>query len=115
MSTEQNITISQLRKQVAEFVSERNWEKYHTPKNLAESISIESAELLEEFQWKTVSEIDRELGGKSGKIESVKEEIADVIIYCLSLANELDIDLGQAVEEKIKLNRKKYPPGETNS
>lgn len=90
------------------FVNDRKWKKYHTPKNLAESISIEAAELLEEFQWKSEEEIGRLLEDFEKK-KSVEEEIADVMIYCLSLANRLDINVSESVIEKLESNKEKYP------
>lgn len=101
-------SVSELKKKVKGFVSERDWEKYHTSKNIAESISIESAELLEEFQWKSGEEIEKLIKNPE-KRKSIEEEVADVMIYCISMANRLDIDLGKAIEEKIESNREKYP------
>jgi NTP pyrophosphatase (non-canonical NTP hydrolase) len=89
------------------FRNDRDWEQFHTPKNLSMSIAIESAELMEHFQWKTDDEIDEYL--KSGKFEGVKEEIADVASYLLLLSNDLGIDLNKAILDKIKKNGLKYP------
>lgn len=93
------------------FVKDRKWEKYHKPKNLAESISIEAAELLEEFQWKSEEEIESLLEDIEKK-SSVEEEVADVMIYCLSLANRLDIDVSEAILKKLESNKEKYPKDE---
>lgn len=84
------------------FVDDREWSKYHKPKDLAMSISIEAAELLEIFQW-----TDRCPSGKDG--QRVGEEIADVILYCASLANALGLDLARVIEEKVEKNNMKYP------
>lgn len=84
------------------FVDDRGWSKFHKPKDLAMSISIEAAELLEIFQW-----TDRCPSGKDGK--RAGEELADVILYCASLANALGLDLAEAIEEKIEKNNRKYP------
>lgn len=81
------------------FRNERNWEIFHTPENLAKSIAIESAELLEHFQWDGV-EVN-----KSG----VEEELADVLIYCFLLADHYDFDITDIMERKIKKNAQKYP------
>ncbi len=99
------ITLEDLMKEVKEFRDERNWKKYHTPKNLALSISVESAELLELFQWKedSLKNVDK---------ESLKEEMADIMIYLLSLSEVIDVDLIEAVEEKLEKNRERYPPEE---
>ena len=97
-------TIQQLRDAVEQFKLERNWGQYHTPQDLAVSISIEAAELLEIFQWGI-----RETNMDPEKRERIKEELADVLIYCLSMANAIDADVATIVNDKIKLNAKKYP------
>ena len=83
---------------IRRFTSDREWEQFHTPANLAKSISIEAAELLECFQWS--DDYDK---------QAVCEELADVVNYCLVLADRLDVDLEQIVLEKLEKNRKKYP------
>ncbi len=83
---------------IRQFNKERDWEQYHTPENLAKSISIEAGELLECFQW-----------SPDYKISAVKEELADVMIYCLMLADKTGIDIPSAIKEKIALNAAKYP------
>ena len=98
------------REEVREFVKERDWERYHSPKNLAASIAIEAAEIMEHFQWYETGE-SRELV-KDEKIRTmVAEEVADVIIYCLALANQLDIDVSTAVRSKLESGRRRYPIG----
>ncbi len=96
------VEIEELQKKTEQFRDERDWKKYHTPKDLVLSISIESSELLELFQWKEnkLSSVDE---------EELKDEMADVMIYLLALSNIADIDLGRAVEEKLKKNKEKYP------
>jgi NTP pyrophosphatase (non-canonical NTP hydrolase) len=101
-------TIDYLKKLVVKFRDDRDWKKYHNPKDLAISISIESNELLELFQWKTLEEIQKLLENPD-YMKKIKNELADVIIYSLSLADILGIDVSQAVTEKIKLNEAKYP------
>jgi dCTP diphosphatase len=81
-----------------QFITERNWQKFHTPENLAKSISIESAELLELFQWSEPS-----------KIEDIKDELADVLTYCILLADKYDLDIEKIVLEKLEKTRAKYP------
>ncbi|AGL03482.1 nucleotide pyrophosphohydrolase [Desulfoscipio gibsoniae] len=95
--------IQQLKDLVDNFVEERRWKQFHSPKNLSMSIAIEAAELMELFQW-----ID---GTDTAGIphERVREELADVVIYCLSLANATGIDLSTAIREKVMVNAKKYP------
>ena len=81
-----------------QFVAERNWNQFHTPENLAKGISIESAELLELFQWSEPSDI-----------EKVKDELADVLTYCILLADKYDLDIEKIVLDKLEKTRTKYP------
>ncbi len=99
--------IKQLRDEVRNFVDERDWNKYHHPKELAISIVIEAAELLEIFQWDEKVDIqgikdDEKTMGK------IKEEVADVMTYILCLANQLDLDLSEVILAKLEKNRTKY-------
>ena len=100
--------ISDLQKKVAKFVHERHWKKFHTPKDLALSIVIETAELLELFQWKTNKEIQKLLNDTKYR-NRIEEEIADIMIYILVLSNTLDIDLSKVVLQKIQINKDRYP------
>ena len=95
-----------LRTLVRQFVDERDWDQFHTPKNLASALSVEAAELLEHFQWLKTGEA-AELG--QAKLVEVRHEMADVLVYLVRLADKLEVDLVQAVEEKMVLNRLKYP------
>lgn len=88
------------------FRRERDWEQYHNPKDLSMSIAIEAAELMEEFQWKTKEEVQKHINDNK---EAVSDEIADILTYLLLLANDLDIDVAQAIESKMKKNAQKYP------
>ena len=108
MMKDSETTLGELRALVAQFVRERDWEQFHDPKNLAMSIAIEAAELMEHFQWDRNDQIPG-LFDEAGKREEVEEELADVICYCLSLANHLEIDLSEAVEKKMIKNASKYP------
>lgn len=85
------------------FRENRDWAQYHNPKDLAISISLEAAELLEVFQW---SGADLEVTQKADK---AKEELADIAIYCIYLADRLDVNLADAISDKIDVNEKKYP------
>ena len=105
---DEKTTVAQLKTQVAKFTEERNWNKYHKPKDLAISISIEAGELLENFQWLTDEEIE-DLSKDPEKIHRIKSELADVFAYALNLSKRLGIDISEAVLEKIKENEKKYP------
>jgi len=104
-----NTVVEELIDNVREFLREREWEKYHNPKDLAESICIEAAELLQIFQWITPQESEQFKNDPS-KVQRTKEEVADIAIYCLSIANTLNIDLTKAILNKIEQNKKKYPP-----
>jgi NTP pyrophosphatase (non-canonical NTP hydrolase) len=84
---------------ILKFRDERNWKQFHTPENLAKSISIESAELLENFQW----------DNKSYDLANLKEEIADIFIYLILLSDCLNLDIEKIAGEKIEVNSKKYP------
>lgn len=84
---------------IRKFISDRNWDQFHTPGNLARSVSIEAGELLECFQWDD-NEYD---------LQHVKEELADVMIYCQQLADKLGVDDDEIVLEKMAMNEKKYP------
>ncbi len=87
-----------LREEILKFTEERDWDQFHSPENLAKSIAIEAAELLECYQWNEEANLDH-----------VKEELADVLIYCTQLAEKLQLDMEQIMWDKIKLNAKKYP------
>ena len=100
--------IYQLRQLAQDFVDEREWGRYHNPKDLSISIAIEAAELMEHFQWVGQGDVVK-IMENAEKFVSVKEELADVMILCLNLANNLDIDISQAIAEKIEKNKAKYP------
>lgn len=88
---------------ILKFRDDRDWKQFHNPKDLAISISLEAAELLEVFQW---SDADVSNEGKQDKI---KEELADVVNYCVLMADACELDLDEIVQEKIKINERKYP------
>ncbi|KYD21406.1 MULTISPECIES: nucleotide pyrophosphohydrolase [Anoxybacillaceae] len=92
-----------LQQKIIEFRDARNWKQFHTPKDLAISLSLEAGELLENFQWKSSEEAVKT------NLENIKDEIADVVIYALLLSHELGIDMEKAVMDKIKKNEQKYP------
>lgn len=99
-------TLEQLAAAVRQFGEERDWHLYHSPKNLTAALIVEAAELLEPFQWLTEAQ-SHDL--PPHKREAVRQEMADVLIYLVSLANTLDIDLLQAAEAKLAINAQKYP------
>ena len=95
-----------LQQRLAAFAAARDWEQFHSPKNLAMALSVEAAELVEEFQWLTEAEskaLDAE------RHERVRLELADVFIYLLRMADRLDVDLLRAADDKMALNERKYP------
>lgn len=91
--------IKTINDQIKQFVDERNWDKFHTPANLAKSISIEANELLECFQWDE----------QNYNLDDVKDELADVFTYCFQLADKLDVDIYQIISDKMQKNIVKYP------
>ena len=103
-------TVGTLREEVREFVKERDWEGYHSPKNLGMSIAIEAAEIMELFQWYSTAE-SRKLVEDEKFRAQVVDELADVMIYCLCLANEVEIDVSTAVKAKLERSRSRYPIG----
>ena len=95
-----------LQQRLAAFAAARDWDQFHSPKNLAMALSVEASELVEEFQWLTEDEskaLDAE------RRERVRLELADVFIYVLRLADKLGVDLARAAADKIALNEQKYP------
>ncbi len=94
-------------KKLIDFRHQRDWEQFHTPKDLAISLSIEASELLEWFQWQNDEQIVQKLN--SDKREALEDEVADVVAYLTYLCYDLDIDINKAVEAKIKKNAIKYP------
>jgi len=111
MMRDTDTTISELRRLIAQFVAARDWEQFHTPKNLAMSAAIEAAELMEHFQW-IDAEASRRLPGDPAKLAAIGEELADVIGYSLALANELGLDVSNAIRAKMVKNATKYPADE---
>ncbi len=100
------IMLDRLREKIIEFRDLRDWKQFHDPKNLAEAIAIESAELLENFLWKTCDE-SKNFDNES--ITSIGEEIADIAIFLTILAHELKLDIEQIVNRKLQLNKRRYP------
>src|SRR5207253_2529807 len=94
-------SVGELRDRVRQFVHARDWERFHAPRDLAMAISIEASELLERFLWRG--------SGTSADRSAIAEELADVLIYGLSLANALDMDLSEAILAKLKKDEAKYP------
>lgn len=106
--TDETTTVAQLRQVLADFVAQREWEKYHDPKNLSMSIAIETAELMEHFQWVRSDELPGVLEDERRR-QQIGDEIADVVCFVLALVNVLELDLSAVVEQKIARNAAKYP------
>lgn len=107
--TDQTTTIAELRAKVEKFIAERDWEQFHTAKNLSMSIAIEAAELMELFQWQECPDFTK-LNKKQQK--QIRDELADVFVYVMDFCNLFGIDLSSAVREKMNDNVKKYPAKE---
>ncbi len=110
-TTDDRTTVAALRRLVAAFVGEREWGCYHDAKNLSMSIAIESAELMEHFQWVRSEEVAAVLASEKQRAE-IRDEVADIACYLLALANVAEIDLATAVREKMVKNAAKYPAAE---
>ncbi|MDY6979294.1 MAG: nucleotide pyrophosphohydrolase [Pseudomonadota bacterium] len=98
--------LQQLKLQLKMFAEERDWEQFHSPKNLAMALIVEAAELVEHFQWLKQSESENL---PAEKHQEVAYEMADILVYLLRLAERLDIDLLDAVQQKMQINADKYP------
>ncbi|MFN8492890.1 MAG: nucleotide pyrophosphohydrolase [Caldilineaceae bacterium] len=111
---DEQVTVGALRAAVDKFVGTRDWYQFHTPKNLAMSIAIEAAEIMEHFQWLTVEESAALMRDPKPRAE-VADELADVLIYCLSLANSTGIDISEAIQTKLARNESRFPIEEVRS
>jgi dCTP diphosphatase len=98
--------IKEITEKIKKFRDERDWMQFHDPKNMAVSIILEASELLEHFQWKTTEEVEKY--AKQNHAE-IKDEIADIALYLFELADNLDINLLNAMKNKLEKNKKKYP------
>ncbi len=98
--------MKELIQKLKEFTEERDWEKFHSPKNLSMALSVEVGEIVEIFQWMTQ---DQSGNLRPEKLEQLKEEIGDVMIYLTSLADKFGIDPLEAAKQKVEINKRKYP------
>jgi dCTP diphosphatase len=110
-SDDTSTTLAALRNLVREFVEERDWRQFHSPKNLSMSLAIEAAELMEHFQWIDVP-ASREASLDPARLGPIGEELADVLCYALAMANELGLDITTIVKDKMAKNALKYPAAE---
>jgi len=104
-------TIADLKTQVEDFVKERDWAQFHTPKNLSMALAIEASELMDLFKWYTDDQVKDRISSKPMSDEA-SDELSDVIIYALCFANRSGIDVADAIKSKIEKNRSKYPADE---
>ncbi len=100
--------ISELKEKIKKFCEERDWDQYHNAKDLALALIIEASELLEHFRWKSEKEV-QELFNNTRKKEEISDEMADILYFLLRMAQRYEIDLSQALEQKLEKNEKKYP------
>ncbi len=100
--------VGDLRDLVRRFVAERDWNQFHSPKNVAMALAVEAAELMEHFQWMS-ADASRGVAHDTARLEAIGEELADVICYALAMANELDLDITSVVQRKMAKNERKYP------
>lgn len=107
-------TFQEVKDRISQFNHARNWDGYHNPKDLAMAISIEAAELMENFQWER-AQTPAEVMADPKKMASVRGETADLLIYLLILCNRLDMDASSIIMEKISKNEARFPPGQENS
>lgn len=105
---DRSVTLEELKGLVEKFVVQRDWAQFHSPKNLAMAIGVEAGELMDIFRWAS-ADGSADMLGNGRTRRAVENEIADVMICCLALANRTEIDLSRAIKRKVEMNRKKYP------
>lgn len=106
--TDSATTLAEIKSRVLAFAAERDWEQFHSPKNLSMALAAEAGELMEHFLWAT-PEASRSISLDSAKRAKIEEELADVVIYALEFANMTGIDVAAAIETKMAANAAKYP------
>jgi dCTP diphosphatase len=106
--SDSSTTIAQLKQRVLSFARERDWEQFHSPKNLSMALAAEAGELMEHFLWASPEE-SKAIAREPAKGARIAEELADVVIYALEFANATGLDLAAAIEGKIAANARKYP------
>ena len=112
MGSRLSIDIERITQRLREFAKERDWDQFHTPKNLVMALSVECSELVEHFQWLNTEEtkiLKIENVETEKKREEIAEEVSDILFYLLRFSDVMNLDLQKAVEEKLKKNAKKYP------
>jgi NTP pyrophosphatase (non-canonical NTP hydrolase) len=106
--TDSTTTLADLKARVLAFVRERDWEQFHSPKNLSMALAAEAGELMEHFLWAT-PEQSRAIAAEPAKRAKIADELADVVIYAIEFANMTGLDISAAIEAKMAANAKKYP------
>lgn len=102
------ITLQEIKARIKQFIKERDWEQYHSPKNLSMSIAIEAAELMEHFQWLTIEQSKKLLKDKK-KRQGIEDELADIAIYILDFCNLFNINIEESIARKLDKSARKYP------
>jgi len=105
---DRSTTITELKKIVEDFVNERDWSQFHSPKNISMALAIEASELMDIFKWDTERDSKVKMSEGISRQEAI-DELADIIIYAIAFANRNNIDISSAIEQKMKKNEKKYP------
>ena len=111
MPDDKDTTVDTLRREMAAFIHERDWEQFHDPKNLSMAIATEAAELMEHFRWAT-NEAARDMVRDEAARHAVAEELADILAFALCFANAADIDISSTLRAKMAKNARKYPKDE---
>ena len=106
--SDQTCTIAQLKDQIRHFVEERDWEQFHTPKDLAIGLSVEAAELLEHFRFQSEAEVEKKLADEAS-LKDIGHELADVLYFVLLMCRNLDLDATQILGQKIAVSAHRYP------
>ena len=109
MTVQNETTITNIQQSVRQFRDARNWRQFHSPKNLSMSIAIEAAELMEHFQWLTTEQATALAKDDAEARTAITEELADVLIYCFSLADMIECDVAEIIFDKLAKNGEKYP------
>jgi NTP pyrophosphatase (non-canonical NTP hydrolase) len=109
MISQHNTTLEHVQNAVSKFRDARNWQQFHSPKNLSMSIAIEAAELMEHFQWLTTEQATALAQNDKEARTAITQELADVLIYCFSLADMMGCDVAKIIFDKLAKNNKKYP------
>jgi len=107
-TNDSNTTVADLKTRVLAFVRERDWEQFHSPKNLSMALAAEAGELMEHFLWAT-PEQSKAIAADAAKRQKIADELADVVVYALEFANATGLDLAASIEAKMVANGKKYP------